>query len=158
MKPITTCLWFDTEGEEAATLYTSLIENSRILDITHYGEAGPRAAGTVMTVGFELNGQEYVALNGGPGRTFNESISLQVPCEDQAEVDRLWDGLIADGGEESQCGWLKDKFGVSWQIISTVLSELLGDPDPQKSHRAMQAMLGMTKIDIEALRRAADRG
>lgn len=96
MKPITTCLWFDTESEEAATLYTSLIENSRILDITHYGEAGPRAAGTVMTVGFELNGQEYVALNGGPGRTFNESISLQVPCEDQAEVDRLWDGLIAE--------------------------------------------------------------
>jgi len=156
MQKITPCLWFDTEGEEAAKFYTSIFENSRILDISHYGDAGPRPAGTVMTVSFELEGQEYLALNGGPEFRFNESVSFQVHCETQEEVDRFWNNLT-DGGEEGPCGWLKDKYGLSWQTIPTVLPELLGDPDPEKSQRAMKAMLDMKKIDINALRKAADQ-
>ncbi len=156
MQKITPCLWFDTEGEEAAKFYTSIFENSRILDISHYGDAGPRPAGTVMTVSFELEGQEYLALNGGSEFRFNESVSFQVHCETQEEVDRFWNNLT-DGGEEGPCGWLKDKYGLSWQIIPTVLPELLGDPDPEKSQRAMKAMLDMKKIDINALRKAADQ-
>jgi len=156
MQKITPCLWFDTEGEEAAKFYTSIFENSRILDISHYGDAGPRPAGTVMTVSFELEGQEYLALNGGPEFRFNESVSFHVHCETQEEVDRFWNNLT-DGGEEGPCGWLKDKYGLSWQIIPTVLPELLGDPDPEKSQRAMQAMLDMKRIDINALRKAADQ-
>nr|MBA2532248.1 VOC family protein [Nocardioidaceae bacterium] len=144
------------EGEEAAKFYTSIFENSRILDISHYGDAGPRPAGTVMTVSFELEGQEYLALNGGSEFRFNESVSFQVHCETQEEVDRFWNNLT-DGGEEGPCGWLKDKYGLSWQIIPTVLPELLGDPDPEKSQRAMQAMLDMKRIDINALRKAADQ-
>ena len=147
-------LWFDTQGEEAAEFYTSIFENSRIVDVARYGEAGPRAAGTVMTVSFELDGQKFVALNGGPEFTFNEAISLQVACRSQEEVDAYWSRLT-DGGEEGPCGWLKDRFGVSWQIIPTRLTELLEDPDPETSQRVMRAMLTMRKIDIAALEEAA---
>ena len=153
-KSILPCLWFDTEGEEAARFYTSIFPNSKILDIARDGEAGPRAEGTVMTVSFELDGQEFVALNGGPEFTFNEAISFQVFCETQAEVDYFWSKL-SEGGEESRCGWLKDKFGLSWQIVPTVLPQLLGDPDREKSQRVMRAMLNMKKIEIDALERAA---
>ena len=154
MQKITPCLWFDTEGEEAATFYTSVFPNSRIVDVAHYGAAGPRPEGTVMTVAFELNGQQFVALNGGPEFTFNEAISFQVSCEDQAEVDMFWSKL-SEGGEEGPCGWLKDRYGVSWQIIPTALPRLLGDPDPETSQRVMRAMLQMKKIEVEELERAA---
>jgi predicted 3-demethylubiquinone-9 3-methyltransferase (glyoxalase superfamily) len=156
MQKITPCLWFDTEGEDAAKLYTSLFENSKILEVSHYGAGGPRPEGMAMTVNFELDGQEFQALNGGPEFHFTEAISLSVSCEDQEEVDRLWNALTADGGEESQCGWLKDKFGLSWQIVPKALPELLQDPDPEKSRKAMEAMLQMRKIDIEAVRAAAE--
>jgi predicted 3-demethylubiquinone-9 3-methyltransferase (glyoxalase superfamily) len=154
MQKITPCLWFDTEGEEAARFYTSIFPNSKILDIARYGSAGPRPEGTVMTVSFELDGQEFVALNGGPEFTFSEAISFQVFCESQEEVDSFWSKL-SDGGEEGPCGWLKDKFGLSWQIVPTVLPQLLGDPDREKSQRVMRAMLNMKKIEIDALERAA---
>lgn len=154
MPKITPWLWFDAEGEEAARFYTSVFPNSRILDVAHYGAAGPRPEGTVMTVSFELYGQKFVALNGGPEFTFNEAVSFQVDCETQEEVDAYWSRLSA-GGEEGPCGWLKDKYGVSWQIVPTVLSELLGDPDQEKSQRVMRAMLTMKKIEIDALEQAA---
>jgi predicted 3-demethylubiquinone-9 3-methyltransferase (glyoxalase superfamily) len=154
MNEITPCLWFDTEGEEAANLYTSVLPNSKILDIARYGSSGPRPEGTVMTVSFELNGQKFLALNGGPEYTFSEAISFQVSCKNQDEVDVFWNKL-SEGGEEGPCGWLKDRFGVSWQIVPTVLPKLLGDPDPQKSQRVMAAMLKMKKIDIGELERAA---
>jgi predicted 3-demethylubiquinone-9 3-methyltransferase (glyoxalase superfamily) len=154
MNTITPCLWFDTEGEDAANFYTSVFPNSKIVDVARYGEAGPRAAGTVMTVSFELDGQKFVALNGGPDFSFNEAISFQVSCETQAEVDAYWSKL-SEGGEEGPCGWLKDKFGLSWQIIPTALPRLLGDPDREKSQRVMQAMLSMKKIEVDALERAA---
>ncbi|MDQ3875040.1 MAG: VOC family protein [Actinomycetota bacterium] len=154
MQKITPCLWFDTEGEEAAKFYSSVFPNSRIVDVAHYGEAGPRPAGTVMTVSFELDGQEFVALNGGPEFTFNEAISFQVSCETQEEVDAFWSAL-SEGGEEGPCGWLKDKFGVSWQIVPTALPRLLADPDREKSQRVMAAMLQMKKIEIDGLERAA---
>jgi predicted 3-demethylubiquinone-9 3-methyltransferase (glyoxalase superfamily) len=154
MQKITPWLWFDTEGEEAATFYTSVVPNSRIVDITRYGSAGPRPEGTVMTVSFELDGQEFVALNGGPEFTFSEAVSFQVDCETQDEVDSYWSQLSA-GGEEGPCGWLKDRYGVSWQIVPTALPRLLGDPDPERSQRVMQAMLKMKKLDIDALERAA---
>jgi predicted 3-demethylubiquinone-9 3-methyltransferase (glyoxalase superfamily) len=154
MQKITPCLWFDTEGEEAATFYTSVFPNSRILDVAHYGEAGPREAGTVMTVEFELDGQKFVALNGGPQFTFSEAISFQVSCEDQEETDRYWSKL-SQGGEEGPCGWLEDRFGLSWQIVPRRLRELLGDPDREKSQRVMNAMLEMKKIQIDELERAA---
>ena len=153
---IVPCLWFDTEGEEAAKFYTSIFENSRIVKVTRYGSAGPRPEGMVMTVNFELDGQEFIALNGGPQFTFDEAISFQVNCGSQDEVDELWTKL-SDGGEEGPCGWLKDKYGVSWQIVPTVLDELIGDPDPERSQRAMKAMLGMRKIDIAELERAVDQ-
>lgn len=156
MQKITPFLWFDTEGEEAATFYTSLFEDSRIVSISRYGEAGPRPAGTAMTVTFVLQGQEFVALNGGPEFTFSEAVSFQVRCESQEEVDRFWSKLT-EGGEEGPCGWAKDRYGVSWQITPVALEELLSDPDPGRSQRAMTAMLGMKKIDIAALREAADR-
>lgn len=155
MQKITPCLWFDTEGEEAAKFYTSLFDNSRITDVSHYGEAGPRPEGTVMTVSFELDGQQFLALNGGPDFTFNEALFLQVSCKDQEEVDKFWNGL-SEGGEEGPCGWLKDKYGLSWQVVPTALPELLSDPDPARASRAMQAMLGMKKIEIDGLRKAAD--
>jgi predicted 3-demethylubiquinone-9 3-methyltransferase (glyoxalase superfamily) len=157
MTKLTPCLWFDTEGEEAATFYTSVFPNSRIVDIARYGSAGPRPEGTVMTVDFELDGQPFLALNGGPEFTFSEAISFQVDCKNQQEVDSFWNQLSA-GGEQGPCGWLKDKFGLSWQIVPTRLPELLGDPDRAKSQRVMQAMLQMKKIDIDALERAAAEG
>jgi predicted 3-demethylubiquinone-9 3-methyltransferase (glyoxalase superfamily) len=153
MQKITPNLWFDTEGEAAASFYVSLFENSKIVEITRYGDAGPREAGTVMTVTFQLDGEEFVALNGGPEFKFTEAVSLQVNCDSQDEVDRLWDAL-AEGGEIQQCGWLKDRYGLSWQIVPTVLSELVADADPVKSQRVMQAMLGMKKLDIAELERA----
>ena len=154
MTKITPCLWFDTEGEAAARFYTSVFSNSRIVEIARYGEAGPRPEGTVMTVSFELDGQTFIALNGGPEFSFNEAISFQVDCKTQEEVDTFWSRL-SDGGEEGPCGWLKDKYGVSWQIVPAVLPELLGDPDRAKSQRVMRAMLNMKKIEIDALERAA---
>ena len=153
---ITPCLWFDTEGEEAAIFYTSIFENSRIVHVTRYGSAGPRPEGMVMTVNFELDGQEFMALNGGPEFTFDEAISFQVNCESQEEIDRFW-AKLSDGGEEGPCGWLKDKFGVSWQIIPILLDELIRDPDVEKAQRVMKAMLGMRKIDCAELQRAADQ-
>jgi predicted 3-demethylubiquinone-9 3-methyltransferase (glyoxalase superfamily) len=151
---ITPCLWFDTDGEEAATFYTSVFPNSRIVHVARYGSAGPRPEGTVMAVSFELDGQKFVALNGGPEFTFNEAVSFQVDCETQEQVDMFWSTLSA-GGEEGPCGWLKDRYGVSWQIVPTVLPKLIGDPDPEKSQRVMRAMLTMKKIEIDALERAA---
>jgi predicted 3-demethylubiquinone-9 3-methyltransferase (glyoxalase superfamily) len=153
---ITPCLWFDTQGEDAARFYTSIFEDSRIVDITHYGSAGPRPEGMVMTVNFVLAGQEFVALNGGPEFTFDEAISFQVNCETQDEVDYFWDELVAGGGEHGPCGWLKDRFGVSWQINPVALDELIRDPDPARAQAAVKAMLGMTKIDIAEIQRAAD--
>jgi predicted 3-demethylubiquinone-9 3-methyltransferase (glyoxalase superfamily) len=152
--PLTTCLWFDTQAEEAATYYTSIFPGARLGPVSRYGEGGPRPAGLVITAEFELNGQRFVALNGGPQYTFTEAISFQIPCADQAEVDYYWDRLTADGGQPGPCGWLKDKFGVSWQVIPAVLGSLLGDPDPAKAARATQAMLAMGKLDIAALERA----
>lgn len=152
---ITPCLWFDNKGEDAAKFYTSIFKNSRILNVSHYGSAGPRPEGMVMMVSFELDGQAFTALNGGPEFTFDEAISFQVSCGSQAEVDEFW-AKLSEGGEEGPCGWLKDKFGVSWQIIPTELETLLADPDPDRSQRAMKAMLGMGKIDLGELRRAAD--
>jgi predicted 3-demethylubiquinone-9 3-methyltransferase (glyoxalase superfamily) len=156
MQTITPCLWFDTEGEDAARFYTSIFPNSTITDVARYGSAGPRPEGTVMTVAFELDGQKFVALNGGPDFTFNEAISFQVSCETQEEVDAFWTRLTEGGGEEGPCGWLKDRFGVSWQIVPTALPKLLGDPDPERSQRVMAAMLNMKKIEIAELEAAAD--
>jgi predicted 3-demethylubiquinone-9 3-methyltransferase (glyoxalase superfamily) len=154
MSKLTTCLWFDTEGEEAATFYTSLFPNSKITHVARYGSAGPRPEGTAMTVAFELDGMDFVALNGGPQYTFSEAISFQVSCKNQEEVDAYWSKL-SEGGVEGPCGWLKDRYGLSWQIVPTVLPQLLGDPDPEKSQRVMQAMLQMKKIEIADLERAA---
>jgi predicted 3-demethylubiquinone-9 3-methyltransferase (glyoxalase superfamily) len=157
MQKVTPWLWFDTEGEEAANFYVSIFENSKILDVSRYGEAGPRPAGTAMTVSFELDGQEFVALNGGPEFTFTEAVSFQVHCETQDEVDKFWDRL-SEGGEQGQCGWLKDRYGLSWQIVPGALGELVGGPDPQKAQAAMKAMLGMRKLDIDELRQAYEQG
>jgi predicted 3-demethylubiquinone-9 3-methyltransferase (glyoxalase superfamily) len=154
MPAFTPCLWFDTEGEEAARLYTSVFPNSRVVGVERYGEAGPRTEGTVMTVNFELDGKPFLALNGGPQYTFSEAISFQIDCADQDEVDRYWTALT-EGGEEGPCGWLKDRFGVSWQVVPRRLTELLSDPDPAAARRVMQAMLGMRKIEIAELERAA---
>jgi predicted 3-demethylubiquinone-9 3-methyltransferase (glyoxalase superfamily) len=154
MQKITPWLWFDTEGEEAAQFYTSVFPNSKMGEISRYGKAGPRPEGMVMTVSFELDGQELVALNGGPDFSFNEAVSFQVICQDQDEVDRYWSAL-SEGGEEGPCGWLKDRFGLSWQIIPDRLYELLNDPDREKAQRVMQAMLQMKKIEIDELERAA---
>jgi len=154
MQKLSPCLWFDTEGEEAATFYTSVFPNSKILEVTRYGSAGPRAEGMVMTVSFELDGQRFTALNGGPDFTFSEAISFEVNCDSQEEVDAYWSKL-SEGGEEGPCGWLKDKFGVSWQIVPTRLIELIADPDQEKAQRVMAAMLKMRKIEIDELERAA---
>ncbi|HEY8471293.1 MAG TPA: VOC family protein [Natronosporangium sp.] len=156
MQKIVTCLWFDNQAEAAAEYYTSLFENSRVTEVTRFSEAGPGPAGGAMVVNFELAGQQFTALNGGPEFKFNEAMSLYVNCESQAEVDELWGKLIADGGEEGPCGWLKDKYGVSWQIIPTILPKLLNDPDPAVAKRVMEAMFKMTKIDIAALEAARD--
>jgi predicted 3-demethylubiquinone-9 3-methyltransferase (glyoxalase superfamily) len=156
MPRITPNLWFDTESEEAAKFYVTVFPNSEIRNVSYYGEAGPRPAGTVLTVDFVLDGQAFTALNGGPEFTFNEAISLLINCTDQDEVDYYWTKL-SDGGEEGPCGWLKDRYGVSWQVIPAALEELLGDPDEGRAQRAMKAMLGMKKIDVAALHAAADQ-
>ena len=156
MQKVTPFLWFNNQAEEAANLYVSLFENSKINSVTRYPENSPGGeAGTVMTVAFELDGQYFTAINGGPLFPFNESISFVVNCEDQAEVDKLWAGLT-NGGEEVQCGWLKDRFGVSWQIVPKILAELMSSPDQQKTDRVYQAMLKMVKLDVEGLKKAFD--
>jgi len=156
MPKITPNLWFDTEAKEAAEFYVSVFPNSKITDVSHYGEAGPRPAGMVLIVEFELDGQQYTAINGGPEFTFDEAISLLINCADQDEVDYYW-AKLSEGGEEGQCGWLKDRYGLSWQVCPTGMVDVLNDPDPERSQRAMKAMLGMKKIDLAALRAAADQ-
>jgi predicted 3-demethylubiquinone-9 3-methyltransferase (glyoxalase superfamily) len=155
MPKITPNLWFDSNGLEAAEFYVSVFPNSQVTNVTHYGEAGPREAGTVLTVDFVLDGQPYTAINGGPEFTFDEAISLLVNCADQEEVDYYW-AALADGGEESQCGWLKDKYGLSWQIVPEGMEAVLNDPDEARGQRAMKAMLGMKKLDLAELLAAAD--
>ena len=150
---ITTFLWFDNNAEEAVNFYVSIFKNSKVLNSVRYGDVGPGAKGTIMTIGFKLDGQEFTALNGGPLFKFTEAISLVVNCQTQEEVDHFWSKLSA-GGQEVQCGWLKDRFGVSWQVVPTVLSEMLQDKDPEKSKRVMAAMLKMRKISIEGLKHA----
>jgi predicted 3-demethylubiquinone-9 3-methyltransferase (glyoxalase superfamily) len=149
-------LWFDTEAEEAAKFYVSVFENSRILNVTHYTEAGPREAGLVMTVEWELDGQRFVGINGGPEFKFDEAVSFQINCKDQDEVDYYWEKLTANGGKEGQCGWLTDSYGLSWQVTPEGMEELFADPDSERAKRAMEAMLKMSKLDVDALRAAAD--
>ncbi len=153
MKKITPFLWFDDKAEEAMNFYVSIFKNSKVGSVTRYGEAGPGPKGSVMTATFQLDGQDFIALNGGPHFKFTEAISFSVDCKTQEEVDELWERL-SQGGQKSQCGWLKDKYGLSWQIVPSVLGELLGDKDPEKSKRVMQAMLKMTKLDIRTLKQA----
>ena len=157
MQKITPFLWFDDQAEQAMNFYTSIFKNSKVVSISRYGEAGPRPKGMVLTATFQLDGQEFVALNGGPEFTFTPAISFFVHCETQDEVDELWEKLSI-GGEKQQCGWLIDKYGVSWQIVPNVLGELLNDPDAEKSSRVMQAMLQMSKIDIAGLKQAYEHG
>jgi predicted 3-demethylubiquinone-9 3-methyltransferase (glyoxalase superfamily) len=152
---ITPNLWFDTQSEEAAAFYTSVFPNSRIVRVTRYTEGAPRPAGMVMTVEFELDGQRIVAINGGPEFTFSEAVSLQINCKDQAEVDYYWEKLT-EAGEEGPCGWLKDRYGVSWQVTPEGMDEVFAGADPGRAERAMEAMLQMRKLNVEALRRAAD--
>jgi predicted 3-demethylubiquinone-9 3-methyltransferase (glyoxalase superfamily) len=154
MSKITTFLWFDTEAEEAAAFYVGLIPNSKLGAIARYGEAGPGPAGQAMTVSFELDGRPFVALNGGPQYKFSEAVSFQIACHGQAEIDRYWDALTADGGEAGPCGWLKDRFGLSWQVTPANMPELIGGPDAAAAQRAMQAMFKMKKLDIAALEAA----
>lgn len=149
----TTCLWFDGQAEEAANHYISIFKDARLGRVSRYTEAGPGPAGTVVAVEFELNGQKFVALNGGPQFTFNPAISFQIHCADQDEVDYYWSRL-SEGGQEVACGWVTDKYGVSWQVIPAVLIDMIGDPDPEKAKRATEAMLSMTKFDIAALQKA----
>jgi len=155
MQKITPFLWFDNQAEEAMNFYTSIFKNSKVGTVSRYGDAGPGPKGSVMVASFELDGMQFTALNGGPHFKFTEAISLYVNCEDQAEVDYFWNKLCADGGQPSQCGWLKDKFGLSWQIVPAVLPRLLSDPDGAKAGRVMQAMLQMQKIDVAKLEQAA---
>lgn len=156
MPQITPNLWFDTQSLEAAEHYCSIFPNSKINAVTHYGEAGPREAGMVLTVEFELDGKPFTAINGGPEFTFDEAVSFLIECADQAEVDRYWEALTAGGGEEGPCGWLKDRFGLSWQVVPKGFVEMMTDPDSERSQRAMKAMLGMKKLDLAALQAAAD--
>ena len=153
MPKITTCLWFDHEAEEAALFYVSVFKNSNVGKIARYGKAGPREPGSVMTVEFEIDGQPFIALNGGPEFKFSEAISFVVDCKSQKRVDEYWEKLSA-GGEEGPCGWLKDKYGLSWQIVPKVLGRMLSDPDPKKADRVMKAMLKMKKIEIDKLEKA----
>ena len=153
MQKITPFLWFDNNAEEAVNFYASIFKDARILEVVRYGEAGPGPKGTAMTVSFELFGQQFIALNGGPHFKFNEAISFSIDCETQEEVDEFWEKLT-EGGEESRCGWLKDKYGLSWQVNPTILGQMLNDKDPQKAKRVMEAMLQMDKIDIPTLKRA----
>jgi len=154
---ITTYLWFDDNAEEAMNFYVSIFKNSKILDVTRYGDAGPGPKGTVMCGTFQLEGQQFIALNGGPHFKFTEAISLFVNCETQEEVDDLWNKLTAGGGAPSQCGWLKDRFGLSWQIVPSVLLEMLADKDAEKARRVMEAMLQMSKIDVNRLKQAYEQ-
>lgn len=147
-------LWFDTEAEQAARFYCSLFPDSRITNVTHYNEAGPREAGMVMSVEFELAGQRFVAINGGPEFTFSEAVSFAVTCKDQDEIDRYWEALV-DGGEPGPCGWLKDRYGLSWQVVPEGIDDLFGDRDPERARRATEAMFAMSKLDVAALHRAA---
>ena len=156
MKAIVPNLWFDGNAVEAAEFWVSVFPASRVLSTTRYPEGAPGPAGEVMTVEFELFGQRFTGINGGPEFPQTEAVSFLVPCADQAEVDHYWEALLAGGGQESQCGWLKDRFGVSWQVVPDGMDDVFADPDPERAQRAMQAMLSMVKIDIEALRRAAD--
>jgi predicted 3-demethylubiquinone-9 3-methyltransferase (glyoxalase superfamily) len=156
MQKITPFLWFDNQAEEAARFYVSLFKNSSIGQISRYGEAGPGPKGQVMVIAFELDGVKFTALNGGPVFKLTEAFSLQVDCQDQAEIDRLWERLTADGGEPSRCGWLKDRFGLSWQIVPAKMGQLIGGADPAKASRAVQAMMQMGKLDIAALERARE--
>lgn len=155
MPKITPCLWFDGQAEQAAQFYTSVFPNSRINEVARYDEAGPGEPGSAMMVTFELDGQEFAGLNAGPQFPFTEAVSFQIDCADQAEADHYWNALT-DGGEESQCGWLKDRFGLSWQVVPRRLVELLTDADPGRAHRAMTAMMGMRRIDVAVVERAAD--
>jgi predicted 3-demethylubiquinone-9 3-methyltransferase (glyoxalase superfamily) len=156
MPKITPFLWYDDQAEEAAALYVSVFPNSRITNVARYGPAGPGQEGKAMTVSFELDGEAFIALNGGPYYRFTEAVSFSVSCRDQEEVDRYWEALTAGGGEPGRCGWLKDRFGLSWQIVPEALPELIGGPDPEKSRRATEAMLKMARLDIAGLRRARD--
>jgi predicted 3-demethylubiquinone-9 3-methyltransferase (glyoxalase superfamily) len=156
MSDVTPFLWFDGQAEEAAAFYVALFPGSRIVNVTRCGDAGPGPKGSAMTVSFELAGRPFIALNGGPHFKFNEAVSFSVSCSTQEEVDRYW-AALTDGGQESRCGWLKDRWGLSWQVIPTALGEMLSDPDPARSRPTMEAMLQMKKIDIAALRRAARR-
>ncbi len=153
MQKITPFLWFDNNAEEAVNFYVSIFRNSKVLSVTRYGEAGPGPAGTVLTVEFQLEGQEFIALNGGPHFKFTEAISFSVDCKTQEEVDEFWEKL-SEGGEKSRCGWLKDKYGLSWQVNPSVLGEMLQDKNPEKATRVMEAMLQMDKIDIKKLKQA----
>lgn len=157
---LATCLWFDTQAEEAANYYISVFPNSRILDISRYDEASAKASGrpegSVLTVVFELDGHKFMGLNGGPIFTFSEAVSIMVECETQSEIDRYWNALTANGGQESACGWLKDKYGFSWQIVPKEWAAIINNPDKEKAGRAMQAMLTMRKLDIAELKRAAE--
>jgi predicted 3-demethylubiquinone-9 3-methyltransferase (glyoxalase superfamily) len=153
MQRITPCLWFDHQAEEAARFYVSIFKNSKLGEITHYGEGAPRPKGSVLTVRFQLDGEEFLALNGGPVFKFTEAISLIVNCETQEEVDRMWEKL-SKGGEKVECGWLKDKYGLSWQIVPTVLAKMLSDPDPARADRVLQAVMQMKKLDIKKLEEA----
>ena len=155
MQKITPFLWFDNNAEEAARFYTSVFKNAKILSVSRYGDAGPGPKGSVMVVSFQLEGQQFTALNGGPQFKFSEAFSFVVSCENQQEIDEYWSKLTSGGGQESQCGWLKDKFGFSWQIVPTALGKLMSDKDPKKSSRVMQALLQMNKIDIATLEQAA---
>ncbi|EFL28550.1 MULTISPECIES: VOC family protein [Streptomyces] len=150
----TTCLWFDGQAEEAAQHYVSIFKDGKLGRTVRYSEAGPGTPGSVLTVDFEVNGQKFVGLNGGPEFTFNEAISFQIHCADQEEVDYYWNRLLEGGGQEIQCGWVKDKFGVSWQVVPEVLLEMIADSDPAKAKRAMDAMMPMVKLDIAALQKA----
>jgi len=153
---ITPFLWFDNQAEEAMNFYVSIFKNSRVLGVTRYGKTGPGPEGSVMTAAFELDGQKFTALNGGPQFKFNESVSFVVNCETQKEIDYFWEKLSSEGGQESQCGWLKDKFGLSWQVVPVVLPELIQNADPAKSERVMQAIMQMKKLDLAKLKQAAE--
>ncbi len=155
MPKLTPLLWFDTQAEAAANFYVTVFPNSKVTSTSYYGEAGPRDAGMVLTVTFDLDGKEFIALNGGPQFSFDEAISFVIDCADQDEVDYYW-AKLTEGGEESQCGWLKDRFGLSWQVVPAGFVEAMSDPDPDRRERVMRAMLGMRKLDITALRAAAD--
>ena len=152
---ITTCLWFDNQAEEAAAFYSSIFKDSKVKDVVRYGDAGPGPKGEVMLVTFELDGREFMGLNGGPIFKFTEAVSLVVHCEDQAEIDYFWDKLTADGGKESQCGWVKDKFGLSWQVVPKIIGELMTG-DPERANRVMQAVMPMKKLDLQKMKDAYD--